>query len=543
MASKESYILRFPIKGLVETSSYQDQPPFTAVRLQNVRAFDADTDRARGGKRPGLSKWSAAQVNGGHDVQDILSVVSSAAYAASNQSISVRSFKTLALAGGVLKLMTPSAATAPGTGTGTFVATAPVVFSAELFGVVYYCDGTNYSKYTVASDTAAAWTAAAGSLPSSGSNVCRLIELWNGRIVLAGLVGDDHNWFMSKQGDATDWDYAPDPTTEQDAVAGNNSLLGKIGDVINGIVPYNDDILLFLGDHTIWQVSGDPMAGGRIDRVSDITGGAWGRAWCKDPYGRVWFYGSRGGVYRMVPGQAPERISSHAVESRMRRTDLSRHLVRMAWSDEEQGVYVWMVPTVDASVADNYFYDVRTEGWFVDVYANPDHYPRVVHVFDADDPNDRAILLGCKDGYIRRIDQAAKNDDGTPITSYAMIGPIRPRGKTAEFLIDQIEVTLGWNSDGADGLCRLWVGDTEEDALSGAEIEIEGLLTESGEVLICEQAADPKFTMDLEAGRSVTHHPRVRGYAGYVEIFNDDLYVRWSLERVECRLKVLGSKR
>jgi len=543
MAQHEEYILRFPVKGLVETLAYQDQPAGTSVRLQNVRAFDADTDRARGGKRPGLSKWSSAQVNSGNDVQDIISVVTSAAYAGSNQSIAVRLFKTLAVAGGVLKIVTPTAATAPGTGTGTFVATAPVIFSAELFGVVYWCDGTNYSQYTVSSDTAAAWTAAAGSLPSSGANVCRLIELWNGRIVLAGLVGDDHNWFMSKQGDATNWNNTPDPISEQDAVDGNNSPLGKIGDVINGIVPYNDDILLFLGDHTIWQVSGDPMAGGRIDRVSDITGGAWGRAWCKDPYGRVWFYGSRGGVYRMVPGQTPERVSSQAVESRMRRTNLATHFVRMAWSDEEQGVYVWMVPTADASVADNYFYDVRTEGWFVDVYANAEHYPRAVFVFDADDPNDRAILLGGKDGYIRRIDQAAKNDDGTAITSYAMIGPIRPRGKAAEFLIDQIEVTLGLNSDGADGLCRLWVGETEEDALSGAEIELEGLLTETGEILICEQLADPKFTMDLEAGKSVTHHPRVRGYAGYVEVYNDDLHVRWSLERVECRLKVLGSKR
>jgi len=308
-------------------------------------------------------------------------------------------------------------------------------------------------------------------------------------------------------------------------------------------VPYSDDVLIFLGDHSVWQMSGDPMAGGRIDRISDITGGAWGRAWCKDPYGRIWFYGSRGGVYRMVPGQAPERVSSQAIEDRMRRTDLGTHFVRMAWSDDEQGVYVWMVPTRDDSVADNYFYDVRTDGWFVDAYAASDHYPRAVFVYDADNPNDRAILLGGKDGYIRQIDQGAKNDDGTAIESYVMIGPIRPRGKAAEILIDQIEVTLGWNSDGADGLCRLWIGDSEEDALAGIEIELEMLLTESGEILILEEASDPAFQMDLVAGKSVTHHPRVRGYAAYAEIFNDDLHVRWSLERVELRLKVLGSKR
>jgi len=543
MAKHEVYILRFPVKGLVETTPYQDQPANTSVRLQNVRAFDVDSDRARGGKRPGLSKWSSAQVNSGNDIQDIITVVTSAAYAASNQSISVRSFTTLALAGGVLKKMTASAAAAPATGTGTFVATAPVIFSAELFGVVYYCDGTNYNTYTVSTDTAATWTAAAGTLPSSTTNTCRLIELWNGRIVMSGLAGDDHNWFMSKQNDATDWDYSPATLTEQDAAAGNNSLLGKVGDVINGMIPYNDDVLIFLGDHSIWQMTGDPMSGGRIDRISDVTGGAWGRAWCKDPYGGIWFYGSRGGVYRMVPGQAPQRVSSNAVESRMRRTDLSAHFVRMAWSDEEQGVYVWMVPTVDDSVADNFFYDVRTEGWFVDVYEDANHYPRAVFTYDADHPNDRAILLGGKDGYIRKIDPAATNDDGTAITSYALIGPLRPRGKMAEFILDQIEVTLGYNSDGADSLCRLWIGDTEEEALLGVMSGIEKLLTEKGQALICEEAANPNFAMDLEAGRSVTHHPRIRGYAAYIELFNDDLYVRWSLERIECRLKVLGSRR
>ena len=38
-----------------------------------------------------------------------------------------------------------------------------------------------------------------------------------------------------------------------------------IGDTITSMCPYNDDILIFFGDHTIYMMRGDPLANGQID--------------------------------------------------------------------------------------------------------------------------------------------------------------------------------------------------------------------------------------------------------------------------------------
>ena len=105
------------------------------------------------------------------------------------------------------------------------------------------------------------------------------------------------------------------------AVAGNNSDAGELGDIINCLIPYSDDILIFGGDAAIWLMRGDPMDGGQIDLLTDSVGMAWGRPWCRDPYGVIYFFGSRGGVYQLDPsGRAPTRISqaidgSHGIAS------------------------------------------------------------------------------------------------------------------------------------------------------------------------------------------------------------------------------------
>lgn len=68
---KETYLdAKFPLAG-IETSVVFDQQPArntrygpaqTTAEAVNVRAFEAATDRCRGGSRPGLSKYVAAKV-------------------------------------------------------------------------------------------------------------------------------------------------------------------------------------------------------------------------------------------------------------------------------------------------------------------------------------------------------------------------------------------------------------------------------------------------------------------------------------------------
>ncbi len=55
----------FPINGVDNLRGYALQRPGTTLLGQNVRAFEPDTQRARGGSRPGLAKYIAGQIPGG----------------------------------------------------------------------------------------------------------------------------------------------------------------------------------------------------------------------------------------------------------------------------------------------------------------------------------------------------------------------------------------------------------------------------------------------------------------------------------------------
>src|SRR4030095_9145280 len=116
------------------------------------------------------------------------------------------------------------------------------------------------------------------------------------------------------------------------AAAGNNSLAGFVGDVITALMPYNDDVLIFGRDHTIYLMNGDPLGGGQIDLVTDAIGVAWGKAWCKDPYGAIYFMSNRTGIYRMVPGQQPLRISQQ-IEQYLLDLDMGTNVVTLIWDD------------------------------------------------------------------------------------------------------------------------------------------------------------------------------------------------------------------
>ena len=67
--------LVFPILGLHEGVGYDIQPPGTTASALNVRGYDSLKQRLRGGRRPGLSKWHADQINGSAAIQLMEKVV------------------------------------------------------------------------------------------------------------------------------------------------------------------------------------------------------------------------------------------------------------------------------------------------------------------------------------------------------------------------------------------------------------------------------------------------------------------------------------
>ena len=362
------------------------------------------------------------------------------------------------------------------------------IFSTQAFSKVYFVDGENYCLWNPVANTFDYWIPTAGNLPDDvvGDGIAdsgkgaRLICTWRGRVVLSAAGDDPHNWFMSAVGDPLNYDYSPTDQSESQAVAGNNSSAGLIGDVVTALIPYSDDLLLVGADASLWRMTGDPMAGGRIDLVSDVTGVAFGKAWCKDPEGFVYFFGQMGGMYRMAPGGIPERLSNTRLERRLQNVDTGANIIRMVWDHTMQGVHLTITPFDTNQKAEHYFWDKRGGGFWPYSFHNGALDPTAVYVIDGDDPEDRLVVFGGRNGYLRYFDPAKAYDapidaGGTreAIDSYVWLGPMVGGGDT-EVKVRGWRFVMGENTNGAE--YEIYVGDTVEEAFN-ATAATSGTLT------------------------------------------------------------------
>lgn len=390
-----------------------------------------------------------------------------------------------------------------------------LVASAAINRALYFADGTNWCYFDATDNTVKRWAPSAGQLPvDSSNNTPRLICLWRGRCVLSGLVGDPQNWFMSATGDPTDFDYGPQDTTPTQAVAGNNSPLGLVGDVVTGLIPYNDDVLIFGGDHTIYACNGDPMAGGQIDLVSDAIGMAWGNAWCKDPYGTLYFMSNKTGIYSWAPGQSPVRISQQ-IEQLLLDIDTGTSGVRLVWDDRYQGFHVFVTYLISARPATHFFYEQRTGAWWTTEFANKRHNPLACCTFDGNLPGDRVALIGSWDGFVRYFDPDATADDGHPISSSVLIGPLVTRDLD-DLLLKDLQAVLGETS-----------GEVTYEVFAGSTAEIA-----TSRPVVASGTWGP--------GRNLLSLVRASGHAVYIRISSAN---RWSLETIRARLAGTGKVR
>ena len=275
----------------------------------------------------------------------------------------------------------------------------------------------------------------------SGSR-CSLIAIWGGRVVISGLETDPNNIFMSAVGDAFDWDYSPAVQTVQQAVAGSvTSGYGKNSDIVTALIPYTDDILLIGGTHSINKMLGNPAEGGINVSLTNITGIAYGKAWCQSPEGVIYFFGSRGGVYKIDPQNGiPSRLTALTIDERLADINLDDNLVTLEWDDRAIAVRVYITPT-DGSSTTHYIWDVRNEAWWMFTYSNADHNPRAVHLMAGNTVEERRLLEYGQDGYVRYVDVDAPSDDGEPIESYVYLGPF------SGMMFTEINATLAEHSN------------------------------------------------------------------------------------------------
>ena len=530
----------FPSGGLVEGYAFAMQPPGTTPSCLNVIGYDPKTDRLRGGSRSGSSKYCPDQINGDAAVQNINHVVQLLAWSpnlnedgspileedgsTSLQEESAlidageRMIVVVGVAGGTAKVLTRDGTTDITNGALALSQTRQVIQSVPFQGNLYFADGESAKYYDSDTNTLLDWMATAGTLPiDDDGNRPTIITLWAGRILQAGLKSSPRTIFASAVENPFDNDYSPVVINAQQAFATNtpDSSTANNPDIITAMLAYSDDTLIIGGDTTIHILRGNPVEGGRIDLISSITGIAFGAAWCKSPEGFVYFFGSRGGVYRMSAGGGePQRLTALTLDDRLSRIDHSKNAIAMVWDDQHKGVRLFVTPNagsgLSASDAMQYFFDVRKEAWWPLDFHNTNHAPRAVHLFDGPDPFDRVVLFGGQDGYVRQIDRDSSDDDGVSINSFVVLGPF-----TATLLME-LQVTLSQGSGNVN-----WTM-IEAD-------ELEEALGES-----------PSSAGSFVAGRNRSQWPRTYLNAGYLRLSSSE---SWALERMVVTLQEASATR
>ncbi|MCC7407392.1 MAG: hypothetical protein IT442_04930 [Phycisphaeraceae bacterium] len=423
---------------------------------------------------------------------------------------SLRSTDIVVVSAGQIYAGTPANGLLPST-SGSGMLAAGRLGIQPAFQKAYFADGlsSGYKVLDVASNTVSTWTPTAGSLPVGSvdaTRACRIIALYRGRIVLAGLSEDAQNWFMARAGDPLDWDYTPATTDATQPVAGNNSEAGLLGDIVTCLAPYQDDLLFMGGDHTLWVMRGDPAAGGQIDNISRQVGIVGPEAFTWD-FSRLYFL-AQSGLYRVDAGGGNlEKIDRNRLDKVFDAVNYATNNIRLVYDRAWQGVHIFITPVNEpAAPTDHWFWDERTDSFWRDQYPT-NHGPTAVHLYDADDPDDRAVLLGGFDGYIRYFSDAVASDDGEAIDSYVQFTPLKLEGDLYNLRLHELQMIMGAGSN--DVTLSAYTGKSAEEAVT---------------------AASAQFSSTLVAGRNNSIRRRARANTLMLKLRNNTLDQTWAFE-------------
>lgn len=526
--------LRFPHAGLDVSTAFCKQPnrpaasgkySRTAAEGMNVRCYDFN-GRARGGIRPGLVKYIATRPGGTRYItQNLNTLVGTGIDDPGGGTVQPSQSGRLVL---LVAVSNGNVYTCPAGGSGwtaatnTTGATPPLnatgtIQSAANGQKLYFADGVNKCYYDPSDNTVRTWTPTDGDFPADGDgNLPRLICTWRSRTVMAGILNDPSLIVMTKVSDPLNFNYAGTTSGVQPdgAWAGNVGPQGLTGDVVTALIPYTDDILIIGMDSSIAMFRGDPQYGGQIDSVTSTIGIAWGKAWCMDPAGVIYFFSNRTGIFAFKPGAQPQRISQ-AIDPLLEDIDTGDNVVNLIWNDRFQTLHVFVTYLTSTMDTTHYTWEARSNAWWKDTFSNNDHNPITCTVFDGNNIDDRVALIGSWDGYVRSISSEATDDDGSAIESEVWIGPFLTKYNDS-VMLQEVQGVLA--ADSNDVNYAVYVGDTAEEALASTAVA----------------------TGTWTNGRNYNDTVRRAGFAAYIRLSAAN---EWAMENIRCIVGAQGKVR
>lgn len=345
-----------------------------------------------------------------------------------------------------------------------------------------------------------------------------LIATSGGRIVLSGDRDYPHQVPMSASGNP--WDWNPYRTTADRATTLGTGAAGAIGDVVRALIPMRDGQLVIGCANSMHAVIDNPAYGGQIIVLDRAVGIFDGTSWCQDRDGNLYFYGT-GGIHKVSRGSSVvETISAGPLPNIVKDegADPITHRITMGYDPVRLGIRLCIVLLADGS-SSNYWIDLQTGGLFPEAFDD-DHGAYSTFYYNANDPDYKGLLIGCKDGYIRVQDDDAYSDDGIAVDSYVTFGPLPLAEDGRDGAIEAFDMVL---AGGAAGTCddvtaQVWAEDVAEEVLEKLAA-----------------GTSPKLAMAFAGpgrARGAKRRRGVRGaYAG-IKIGNNTLNETWGMEKL-----------
>jgi hypothetical protein len=426
--------LGFPFKGQHSQAPFTDQPKDTSPAMSNLFPFDWRANRRRGAQRPGTNRAHGNALPLGSPLH--ANGMWTAQATDGTYNITITAGGNIYQAGGTLAALVITTA---GVGQLTAAQTqGPAI--TDIFGIMYFADGVNgIKKLTLTTATSATHTATVGSLPTNPT----ILVNFRSRLVCSGCASDPQNIFMSRAGSPGDFDYGKLDALAAVALNASTSA-GRIGQRVISLMPFATDQLLIGCERSLFVMKGDPADGGSVLTVSDGVGMHTRDSWCVDPSGNVYFLGTNG-FFRYSRDGELKSLSAGRLDDFMSQWPRT-YRVTMAWDRQRNGCYLFAAPYTSGAGA-GFYYDANEDAFFP-ITLPAGHGPMSCCVFDPiDGGTNRNVLLGGRDGFIRKLDAAATNDDGTAISSSVKFGPMMPAA-SGQSKMTEAEFFLGNNGNG-----------------------------------------------------------------------------------------------
>ena len=350
-----------------------------------------------------------------------------------------------------------------------------------------------------------------GQVPTGCPLICRYLD----RIMLAGAEIAPHVWYMSRQSNPLDWDYSQEDS--QRAVAGTASAAGVPGEPITALIPHSDDYLIIACRNSLWRLLGDPAYEGSMSAVSHTVGVIGPKAWCLGPGGELIFL-SLDGLYALPPGGEtyPIALSREVLPREFLNLNPDMLTVLLEYDVQGGGVHIYLTP-VSSNARIHWWFDWgRKTFWPVSLDA--DHEPTATCAVQSVTIEDSGVILGGRDGTLRRLSDLAENDCGETYETYVVIGPIKLAQDGSVGILNTIDANM---ADGSGPVTwKVTPGQTYEDAINN----------------------DYSDTGTWNPGLNGTVYPACRGQAFSLEIIGTEGR-KWAIENIVTTARDGGKRR